>query len=405
MGMPTGKVAAVLATGPLGPFAAAYRERLSRLGYAPVTTAKHVIHLGHLSRWLEAGGMDAADLNRERLRQFVVARRALVGHRTCSLQSLLPVLEILEELGVVSAQRPAQAVPAAEVIVRSFGCYLRAERGASSSTVAAYVPRARRFVAAWAPDGDLRALTPGTVTGAVLAESATVSVASAQVFVKALRAFLHFGFVEGLTGTDLSAAALMMTGRRRSFLPKGISSSDAECLLRSCDRQTAAGQRDYAVLLTLVRLGLRAGEVAALSLDDIDWRSAEIVVHGKGGRADRLPLVAEIGEAIASYLRQGRPRTALREVFLRALAPVSALGRGGVSDIVLRACARAGIAPVRAHRLRHTVACEMVAAGVPLPEIGEILRHSGRWSTATYARIDVERLRQIALPWPGGEGR
>jgi integrase/recombinase XerD len=405
MGKPTGKVATVLAAGPLGPFADAYRERLNRQGYAPVTMAKHVIHLGHLSRWLEVGGMGAADLNRERLEQFVVARRAVVGHRTCSLQSLLPVLEILEELGVLPAERTVQPVLAAEAIVRSFGCYLLAERGASSATVDAYVPRARRFVAAYAPDGDLRALTPGAVTGAVLAESATVSVASAQVFVRALRAFLHFCFVEGLVGTDLSAAALMMTGRRRSFLPRGISSSDAECLLRSCDRRTAAGRRDYAVIVMLLRLGLRAGEVAALRLDDIHWRSGEIIVRGKGGRADRLPLAADIGEAIASYLSQGRPRTTLREVFVRALAPITALGRGGVSDIVLRACARAGIAPVRAHRLRHTVACEMVAAGVSLPEIGEILRHSGRWSTATYARVDLERLRQIALPWPAGEGR
>lgn len=148
MGKPTGKVAAALAAGPLGPFASAYRERLDGQGYAPVTIAKHVIHLGHLSRWLEAGGMGAADLNRDRLGQFVVTRRALVGHRTCSLQSLLPVLEILEELGVVSAQRPAQPVSASEAIVRSFGSYPMAERGVSSSTVAAYVPRARRFVTA-----------------------------------------------------------------------------------------------------------------------------------------------------------------------------------------------------------------------------------------------------------------
>lgn len=221
MGKPTGKVAAALAAGPLGPFASAYREQLDRRGYAPVTTAKHMIHLGHLSRWLEVRGMDAADLTRDRLGQFVVGRRALVGHRTCSLQSLLPVLEILEELGVVSAQPPVQPVSAAEAVLRSFGSYLMAERGASSSTVAAYVPRARRFVAAYAPDGDLHALTPGIVTSAVLAESATVSVASAQVFVRALRAFLHFCFVEGQAGTDLSTAALMMTGRRRSFLPRG----------------------------------------------------------------------------------------------------------------------------------------------------------------------------------------
>ena len=403
MGKPAGKVARMLAAGPLGPFADAYRERLIRRGYTPVTAAKRVIHLGHLSRWLEVHGMGPADLNCGRLGQFVAARQALVGHRGCSLRGLLPVLEILEERGVVSARLAPQPVSAAGAIAGSFGCYLAAERGASASTVDAYVPRARRFVAAYAPGGDLGVLTPAVVTRAVLAESAAVSAASAQVFVRALRAFLHFCFVEGLTGTDLAAAALMMPGGRRSCLPRGISSSDAGCLLRSCDRRTAGGRRDYAVILTLLRLGLRAGEVAGLRLDDIDWRSGEIVVRGKGDRADRLPLVADVGEAIAVYLRHGRPATARREVFLRALAPVAPLGRGGVSDIVLRACARAGIAPVRAHRLRHTVACEMAAAGVSLPEIGEVLRHSGRWSTATYARVDVRQLRQLALPWPGGE--
>ena len=157
------------------------------------------------------------------------------------------------------------------------------------------------------------------------------------------------------------------------------------------------------MILTLLRRGLRAGEVAGLSLDDIGWRSAEIVVRGRGGRAGRLPLVAGVGEAIAAYLGQGRPRAALRQVFLRALAPITVLGRGGVSDIVLRACARAGIAPVRARRLRHTVACQMVAAGVSLPEIAEILRHSGRWPAAACARVDLERLRR--LPFPGQEAR
>lgn len=192
MGKPTGKVVSVLAAGPLGPFADAYRERLTGRGYARVTTAEHVIHLGHLGCWLEVHGMGPADLTRERLGQFVAARQALVGHRGCSLQGLLPVLEILEERGVVSAPRPPQPASAAEVIAGSFGCYLAAGRGASASTVDAYVPRARRFVAACAPGGDVGALTPAIVTRAVLAESSAVPAASAQVFVRALRAFLRF---------------------------------------------------------------------------------------------------------------------------------------------------------------------------------------------------------------------
>ena len=178
--------------------------------------------------------------------------------------------------------------------------------------------------------------------------------------------------------------------------------SDADALLRSCDRRTAIGRRDYAVILLLLRLGLRAGEVAALSLGDIDWRSGEVVVHGKGGRLDRLPLPADVGEAIAGYLARGRPRCPRREVFLRAAAPLEGLSRFGISSVVRSACTRAGLAPFGAHRLRPGLACQMVAAGVPVPAIGAVLRHRSVTSTANYARVDVERLREVALPWPGG---
>ncbi|MGH9225696.1 MAG: tyrosine-type recombinase/integrase [Acidimicrobiales bacterium] len=156
------------------------------------------------------------------------------------------------------------------------------------------------------------------------------------------------------------------------------------------------------MLVTLLRLGLRSSEVAALALPDIDWRAGELEVHGKGGRHDRLPLPADVGEAIAAYLRRGRPTSARRELFLRAIAPVAPLGRGGVSSIVRRACARAGVVPVGAHRLRHAMATEMVRAGVPLTEIGQVLRHRSTTSTSVYARVDLGQLRGLALPWPGG---
>ena len=181
--------------------------------------------------------------------------------------------------------------------------------------------------------------------------------------------------------------------------------ASATAVLGSCDRRTAVGRRDYAVLVTLLRLGLRAGEVAGLVLEDIDWRAAQIVVHGKNRRVDRLPLPVDVGEAITGYLRRGRPATTGREVFVRALAPVTGLGRGAVSSIVRRACVRAGLPAVGAHRLRHTAACQMVDAGVPLTEIGQVLRHRSTSSTAIYARLDVEALRVLAQPWPGSVPR
>jgi integrase len=155
----------------------------------------------------------------------------------------------------------------------------------------------------------------------------------------------------------------------------------------------------------LLRLGLRAGEVAAIGLGDIDWRAGEVVVHGKGGQVDRLPLPADVGEAVASYLARGRPHCPHREVFLRSAAPIEGLGREGISNIVRRACKRAGLEPCGSHRLRHGLACEMVAAGVPVPQIGAVLRHKSVISTANYARVDIERLRELALPWPGGGSR
>lgn len=206
-------------------------------------------------------------------------------------------------------------------------------------------------------------------------------------------------------GADLSQAALPVTGRRRSSLPRGITKADAVALVDRCDRRSAVGRRDYAVIVTLLRLGLRAREVASLSLDDIDWRAGELVVSGKGGRQDRLPLPAQVGEAIASYLRRGRPRSDSRAVFLAARAPFGPIAPGTVSSTVRRACRRAGIAEVGAHRLRHTVACEMVSAGVPLVQIAQVLRHHSLQTTAIYARVDLDRLRDLAAPWPGDESR
>jgi integrase len=282
--------------------------------------------------------------------------------------------------------------------------YLLAERGLVPGTVRGYVDRAARFVAGLGPRR-LCDVTPAEVTASVLRESTAVSVSTTQNYVAGLRAFLRFCFLDGLIEIDLSEAALPVTGRRRSSLPRGIGKREAEALLASCDRRSAIGRRDYAVIVMLVRLGLRRGEVAALRLEDIDWRAGELVVVGKGGRKDRLPLPTDVGTAIAAYLRRGRPGSERREVFLRARAPFEPMAAGTIASTVRRACRRAGIPEVGAHRLRHTVACEMVAAGLPLPQIAQVLRHRSLQSTAIYARVDLDRLRQLARPWPGSEAR
>lgn len=211
---------------------------------------------------------------------------------------------------------------------------------------------------------------------------------------------MRFCFLEGLLEADLSRAALTVTGRRSSPLPRGISRADARALLDACDRRTALGRRDYALIILLLRLGLRRAEVAALRLDDIDWRAAEVVVRGKGAREDRLPLPADVGQAIAAYLRRGRPASKRREVFLGARPPFAPIASGTVASTVRRACRRAGIPVVGSHRLRHTTACEMVRARVPLEQIGQVLRHRSLQTTAIYARVELEALRSLARSWP-----
>ncbi len=404
MARPTSKVTKVEVEGPLGPFATAYKSRLQESGYTPLTIVNELRQVAHLSRWMEESHLAPADLTVERLDEFLAPRRASKGHRGCSLQGLVALLSVLIERGVLN-ERSAPPPSGDEVTLARFGAYLLSERGLAACTAEAYVRRARRFLEGLAPSCGLAALTAADVTEAVQREAMRLSVGSTQYFVAGLRSFLRFCFVDGLIGTDLSLAALAVTGRRQSSLPRGISGADATALLQSCDRRRSDGRRDYAVLITLLRLGLRAGEVAGLTVDDIDWREGEIVVRGKGRREDRLPVPVDVGEAIAGYVQRGRPKTARRELFLRALAPIGPLGRGGVSSIVRSACRRAGIAPVGAHRLRHTLACTLVAAGVPLPEIAQVLRHRGITSTAIYARVDLEALRSLAQPWPGGETR
>jgi integrase/recombinase XerD len=403
MGRPASKVSTARVSGPLAPFAPVLRARLWESGYTPLSAEDVMRRVAHLSRWLDASGLGVADLSGEQVERYVAARRAEGRTSGLSSRSLAPVLAVLAAAGALILDAPAAGVSQDERLLAAFERHLLCERALAATTAAAYVTRARRFLAGVA-GGGLAGLAAGDVTRAVAAEAAAVSPGSAQYFVAALRAFLRYCFLEGLTGADLTGAALAVTGRRRSPLPQGISPAAARALLACCDRRRPMGRRDYAMLVALLRLGLRASEAAALRLEDIDWRAGEITVHGKGRRDERLPLPADVGEAIAAYLTRGRPATVRREVFLRATAPAGPLGRGGVSSIVRRACRRAGLPPVGAHRLRHTAACQMAEAGAPLTEIGQVLRHRSLGSTANYARVSIAELRKLAQPWPSGGG-
>jgi site-specific recombinase XerD len=279
------------------------------------------------------------------------------------------------------------------------------ERGLSVITARVYIDAVRPFLAGRvSADGrrlDLWGIRAGDVVVFVVGRCPALSRGAAKQTTTALRSLLAYLHVGGEIARPLAGAVPSVAGWRLVGLPKGLEPDQVQALLVSCDRGTVNGCRDFTILTTLVRLGLRAGEVAALSLDDVNWRAGEITVRGKGDCCERLPLPADVGEAMSVYLRDRRPAGAERALFVRIKAPHGPLTSGAVSSIVSAAARRAGLGFVGAHRLRHTVATEMLRAGASLPEIGQVLRHRHMSTTAIYAKTDREALREIARPWPG----
>jgi len=253
------------------------------------------------------------------------------------------------------------------------------------------------------PEGfDLDRICGPAVVGFVVAVCPSQSRSSAKRTTKALRSLLRFLHAEGFIEWPLDHVVPAASGWRLASLPKRLEPGQVTRLLGSCDRGTPVGRRDFAILIMLARLGLRTGEVARLSMDDVDWRAGELVVHGKHSRVDRLPLPVDVGEAIVAYLQADRPADALdRAVFIRIRAPHRSVSDKGVTMMVRQRARQAGLGGVCAHRLRHTLASEMLAAGGSLSEIGQVLRHQHPETTAIYAKVDRAALRQIARPWPG----
>ncbi len=390
-------------TGPLAAFAEGFAGELARLGYRPNAAADQLRLMAHLSRWMDAGHLEAAALTPPLTGAFLAARRAEGYVLWLSPRALVPLLGYLRRLGVVPVAAPAPVTPA-EALLERYRRYLVTERGLAATTARGYADMARPFLAGRGEAGGLGQLTAADVTAFVLATCPGMRKGSAKLMVTALRSLLGFLHLEGLIGEPLGQHVPSVASWRLAGLPRALEPGQVQVLLASCDQHTAAGRRDFAMLTLLARLGLRAGEVAALMLDDIDWRAGEITVRGKGSRCERLPLPADAGEAIAGYLLDGRPGPfeGARQVFLRARAPHRALTAGGVSGAVSTAGQRAGIGPVRAHRLRHSAATGMLQAGASLTEIGQVLRHRRLLSTAIYAKADTEALRTVARPWPGG---
>jgi site-specific recombinase XerD len=319
-------------------------------------------------------------------------------------------VEHLRGFGVLSspeAEPVCDASPFDDLLL-GYTKFLLEERAVVQVTVDNYVPFALRFLGERFGDGplSLRELGESDVTDFVLRWVRSQSPGIAKLMVTALRSFFRFLLAHGEIDVDLAAAVPSVADWRLSTVPKYISQEDVERVLGVCDRTTVVGRRNYAMLVLLARLGLRAGEVVRLELDDIDWRAGELTVRGKGFECDRMPLIPEVGEALADYVSRGRPECSTRRVFIRARPPIRQIGGSGtVSTVVCRAIRRAGVkAPTQgAHLLRHSLATNMLRAGASMGEIGEILRHRSPITTEIYAKVDFNALRRLAQPWPVAE--
>ena len=289
-------------------------------------------------------------------------------------------------------------------LLAEFSSWLVEERSLSPVTVRCYAKQARGFLAHLPGplDAALRELDAGQVTAFVVGYCRDRNAWSAKAMVTALRALLRFLHVSGRTPVLVAGAVPAVAGWRLASLPRGLRAGEVERLLGGCDRGTVTGRRDYAILTVLARLGLRGAEAVGLQLADIDWRAGDVAVCGKGSRVERLPLPVPVGEALAAWLTGGRGRCGSPAVFVTVRAPYRSLTPEAVRAIMGRACDRAGLPRRGAHRLRHSLATEMLRAGASLPEVGQVLWHRSQLATSVYAKVDENALRVLARPWPGG---
>lgn len=315
---------------------------------------------------------------------------------------MAPLLGYLREVGDAPAgQRPLTPL---NTLLGGYRSWMVRERNLAPATVLRYENTARRFLLEQAADGEAfrpSALTRVDINAFLLRECGRVSAGSAKGRVAELRSVLRFLYLQGITPLRLGMAVPPVGGWRLATVPATMNPADIGRLLQGCDRSTSVGVRDFAIVMLAARLGLRSIEVARLELGDVDWRAGELLVRGKGGRQDLLPLPAEVGDALVAYLSGGRNPAEARHLFLTCRAPRGPIRADLVGDVVERACKRAGLPRVGPHRLRHALAGEMLRQGAGLVAISQVLRHQDLATTALYAKVDLAVLRRVAQPWPG----
>jgi site-specific recombinase XerD len=381
-----------------------FTASLIEQGYAGETVRLKVKLVTDFGEWLKRDRVAIADLNEQRVEAFLKHRRRV--HRG-NLKTLQQFLAHLRRQNVVPARNlPCDRSPLAHILNR-YETHLRTERGLVAHTILEYQSFVRKFLLERFHGRPLllKALKASDISDFILRYAHGMDVRSAQLMTTAFRSFFRFLFQRGELQADLAASVPTVANWRLSTVPKYLVPKEVKRVLKACNRRTAVGRRDYAILLLLARLGLRAGEVVALQLEDVNWRAGEILVRGKGLLLDRMPLPPDVGQALASYVRRDRPRCQTRRVFVCTKAPRRGFANPStLSTIVRRALTRADLHPPLkgAHLLRHSLATSMLRSGAKMGEIAEILRHQALNTTEIYAKVDFEGLRSLAHPWPMG---
>jgi site-specific recombinase XerD len=408
--LPDGSAVERLRGGLFAPHLDSFVATRCQLGYARSTVREQLRLLDHFGRWLDRNTLALLDLHESVIRRFLEDRRSQGRRRRIDASTLQHLLEHLRDKDAIPSPAPAVDVSPLATLRQRYENYLQKERGLSPVTLTRYWPCIQRFLVERFGNAPLclRDVVPDDISSFLLRRARLGSPKGAQLMVAALRCFFRFLFRYAETDRDLAAAVPTVPQWRLAEVPKYLTPGQVEQVIQACQRDTSCACRDHAILLLLARLGLRAGEVIALELDDVDWRAGVLTVRGKGGYHDRLPLPADVGEAMAIYLRHHRPPCTTRCLFIRTRAPHRGLAQASSLDaIVCRALSRAGLQPdfKGSHILRHSLATAMLRAGASMDEIGEVLRHRVPNTTEIYAKVDVQRLRSLALPWPikGGE--
>jgi site-specific recombinase XerD len=392
--------------GPLGRYLDSYAAEMREQGYSHGASESQIRLVADFSRWMAKSRITPQQITTDRFKIYLRFRARHRRPKRDDWAALKRLLILLLRQGVIPPPSSTTATPVGQ-LQAEFGRYLRQERVLSSTTVTYYMAFAGEFLNGRFGTGriHLSRLRAADVTGFVQRRAASISSRRIQLLTTSLRSFLRFARYRGDLRSDLGACVPSVANWSLSTVPRALPPGQVELVLAACNRKTAVGRRDYAILLLLARLGLRANEVVTLTLEDLDWQKGLITVRGKGGRFSQLPLPVDVGEGVADYLRSGRPKAVGRCVFLRGKAPIASLkGSQAISSVVKHALVRAGIHSLRngAHQFRHGLATQMLRQGSSLAEIGELLRHRSPQTTTIYAKVDLASLRTLALPWPGG---